>query len=305
VTFTMPAKAVNVTATYENIPVPTYAVTVTDGTGGGEFAEGAAVTITADTPAEGKRFAGWTGLEGLTLTNGSAATESVTFTMPAKAVNVTAAYEDIPVVTYAVTVPNGSGGGEFAEGAAVTITADTPAEGKRFAGWTGLEGLTITNGSAATETVTFIMPAKAVNVTATYEDIPAPQLPVITSPTAPQTVTVPLGQKGGMGVEAENADSFQWYVDRNDGAGYVAIRGADSAEYTTSEVTKLNDGYTYYCQVTNAAGSVNSPVFTLKVQEPIVIPPTGDSAPVGLWLLMLSAAAVMMFTLLKRKPCDN
>jgi len=173
--FSMPAHNVIVTATFKDILAPTYTVTVNNGTGGGEYAEGAEVTITANAPETGKQFKEWTGIEGLTFTSGSNTTATATFTMPAQDVNVSATYEDIPPVEptkYAVTVTNGTGSGEYAEGEAVTITAYAPETGKQFKAWTGVEGLTFTSGSTTTETVTFTMPAQNVTVTATYEDVP-------------------------------------------------------------------------------------------------------------------------------------
>ena len=147
-------------------------MTVTNGTGSGQYAEGASVTITANDPETGKQFAGWNGADELNFTSGSATTATATFTMPAKAVTVTATYEDIPVATYAVTVTNGTGSGQYAEGASVTITTDTAPDGQRFKEWTGVAGLTFTGGSATTATATFIMPANEVIVEATYEDVP-------------------------------------------------------------------------------------------------------------------------------------
>lgn len=72
---------------------------------------------------------------------------------------------------YTVTVIGGTGSGNYAEGAAVTITADAPAPGKRFKMWIGADNLTFTSGDAETATATFTMPAEAISVTATYEDI--------------------------------------------------------------------------------------------------------------------------------------
>ena len=68
---------------------------------------------------------------------------------------------------YTVTVTNGEGGGEYAEGVSVSITADTPEGGKQFKEWIGANGLTFTAGSAATASATFTMPAAAVELTAT------------------------------------------------------------------------------------------------------------------------------------------
>ena len=111
--------------------------------------------------------------------------------------------------------------------------------------------------------------------------------PVITAPTAAQTVTVVEGETGTMTVTATEAEKYQWYIDRNDGKGYVAMEGATAASYTTSKVNTDNDGFTYYCQVSNAYGESKSPVFTLKVKTEVDVPQTGDEAQLGLWLALM------------------
>ncbi len=180
-TFVMPDKAVSVTATYKDAPVTTYAVTVTNGTGGGDFAEGATVSITAGAPATGKVFDKWTTADGVTFGDASKAT--TTFVMPAKAVTVTATYKDAPVTTYGVTVNSGTGGGDFAAGSTVNITANAAATGKVFDKWTTADGVTF--GDASKATTTFVMPAKAVTVTATYKNNPEPVVPDPTDPEKP------------------------------------------------------------------------------------------------------------------------
>ena len=80
--------------------------------------------------------------------------------------------------TFTVTVKGGTGSGEYAPGASVTVTADQSGEGWQFLKWSGLEGLTITNGSATTETVTFTMPLQAVELTAVYQRIAQDPTPV-------------------------------------------------------------------------------------------------------------------------------
>ena len=80
--------------------------------------------------------------------------------------------------TFTVTVKDGTGSGEYAPGAAVTVTADQSGEGWQFLKWSGLEGLTITKGSATTETVTFTMPLQAVELTAVYQRIAQDPTPV-------------------------------------------------------------------------------------------------------------------------------
>jgi hypothetical protein len=66
-------------------------LTVNSGTGSGNYAAGELARITANTPPEGKIFDKWTSTDGITFANENSA--STTFTMPAKAVTVTATYK--------------------------------------------------------------------------------------------------------------------------------------------------------------------------------------------------------------------
>ena len=152
----------SITVTVPESGVASYSLTVNNGTGGGVFTEGASVTITANEPATGKRFSGWTldGISGLDTTQ-----RSLTFNMPAGNVTATANYEDIE---YTVTVNGGTGAGTYKEGDSVTITATVPT-GKRFVEWTSESGITFADKTSVT--TTFTMPAGDVTVTANYEDI--------------------------------------------------------------------------------------------------------------------------------------
>lgn len=113
--------------------VSSYNLTVIGGTGEGVFIQGASVTITANAPATGKKFSGWTieGISGLDTTQ-----TSLTFNMPANAVTATANYEDIE---YTITVNGGTGGGTYKQGDEVTVTAEDK-EGKEFVGWQDASG---------------------------------------------------------------------------------------------------------------------------------------------------------------------
>ena len=123
--------------------------------------------------------------------------------------------------------------------------------------------------------------------------------PVFTQPAGAQTMTVQEGETGVLRAAATDAVTYQWYVNRNDGAGYVAVSGATGVTYTTSAATVENDGYTYYCEATNTFGTTSSPVFTLRVtaepeptpgtdgdgnSEPV--PETGDGSRPALWLTL-------------------
>ena len=178
-TFLMPARSVELTAVWQEV----YPVTVSGGTADKEGAvEGERVTITANPPETGKRFKEWAGAEGLTFTEGGAASEKATFTMPARAAELTAVWQEIDPVT----VSGGTADKEGAvEGESVTITANPPETGWLFKEWSGAEGLTFTEGGPASEKATFAMPARATELKATYEVI------------APATVTVEFGEGHG------------------------------------------------------------------------------------------------------------
>lgn len=145
--------------------VSSYNLTVIGGTGEGVFIQGASVTITANAPATGKRFSGWTidGISGLDTTK-----TSLTFNMPANAVTATANYEDIE---YTITVNGGKADKTKAKyGESVTITANAPATGKEFDKWV-VTGITLSDEDLAKSTVTFEMPASNVTMEAHFRDI--------------------------------------------------------------------------------------------------------------------------------------
>ncbi len=77
----------------------------------------------------------------------------------------------ISVTKYTLTVNSGSGGGEYAEGTNVTITADQPQVGYTFDKWTGSIA-NITNANSETTTVT--IPSQNISLTATYIDTTTP-----------------------------------------------------------------------------------------------------------------------------------
>ena len=103
------------------MPIPTYALTVTSGTGDGTYAQGAVVNIAADAPQSGYAFSEWTGA---TQYVADVNASSTTVTMPAQAITVTATYVAVP--TYALTVTSGTGDGNYAQGTVVNIAADAP-----------------------------------------------------------------------------------------------------------------------------------------------------------------------------------
>ena len=99
-------------------PVTKYTVTITNGTGDGQYAKGETVTITADAPAAGKKFKEWTATGGVTFADGKSAT--TTFIMPEQAVTVAATYENISSGSGSSGSGSSSGGGSSSDSTSVT-----------------------------------------------------------------------------------------------------------------------------------------------------------------------------------------
>ncbi|MBR5079110.1 MAG: formylglycine-generating enzyme family protein [Victivallales bacterium] len=164
--FTMPAAAVTVTATYKAKPVAPqeYTVTVIDGVADkATAAKGDVVTITADDRFPSHKLLRWT-----TATSGvkfaDKLSSETTFVMPAKDVTVKATYQVLP--RYTVKVTNGTADKAQAyAGETVTITAAEPPANKQFYKWT-CTGLTFENANVVQ--TTFVMPKKSVWVKANY-----------------------------------------------------------------------------------------------------------------------------------------
>ncbi len=73
--------------------------------------------------------------------------------------------------TYPLTVTNGTGSGNHEAAAIVPVAANAAPDGQEFAAWTG-DTAHLADALAAETTVT--MPAAAVAITATYQDVPPP-----------------------------------------------------------------------------------------------------------------------------------
>jgi len=206
---------------------PTYAVTVNGGTGDGSFAAGTTVSITAGTAPAGKEFDKWV-VDSANVTLDDENDETTTFTMPAEAVEVTATYKDTPVPTYAVTVNGGTGGGSFAAGVTVSITADPAPAGKVFDKWTAV-GVTLAN--PGDDAVTFTMPANAVTVTATYKNVYAVTYDVTdgtgTAPTeSDKAEGDTFAAASSSGIVAPAGKQFKEWNTLADGTGIAYAEGA-------------------------------------------------------------------------------
>lgn len=151
-----------------------YLLTVSNGSGGGSYAEGASVSIAANPAEEGMQFDKWTGTDGLAFTQGSANDASAVFTMPAKSLNIAAVYQPIER-TYPIQCADAEHGRVEAS-AASAVAGDTitltlsPDEGYALDTLTviHLADQTPVSLTPADGSYTFTMPAGAVSVSATF-----------------------------------------------------------------------------------------------------------------------------------------
>ena len=175
-TFTMPASAVSVKATYKTTPVTTYNLTTQVNGGHGTISANKTGLTAGST--ETITFNPEVGYEIDTVTvNGTATSVS------GNTLNVTMNENKTVVVTYKaieynITVTDGKatvGAGtpitKATMGTAVTLTANAAPSGKVFDKWEVVSG-GITLADANSATTTFTMPASAVSVKATYKDAP-------------------------------------------------------------------------------------------------------------------------------------
>ncbi|HWD37643.1 MAG TPA: hypothetical protein VG944_02260 [Fimbriimonas sp.] len=146
-----------------------HTLSVVNGSGSGTYPSGQVVTITANAPGQGQSFSKWTGA---TVADPTKATTTVT--MPNENITVTANYTG---GSYTLTVVNGTGGGKYAAGAVVPISANAPPAGQSFNNWTGA---TVADPNASSTTLT--MPSANTTVTANYMTPAVIPYPVTTHP---------------------------------------------------------------------------------------------------------------------------
>ena len=118
----------------------------------------------------------------------------------------------------------------------------------------------------------------------------------------PVSTTIAVGSQGVFTVEAAGREplTYQWYINRNDGSGWVHPANGAQSQYISAPVTLTNDGYRYYCRVTDATGvHVDSEIVILTV---VTLPQTGDSShPVWMIVLVLLAATGLILIHLRKR----
>lgn len=82
----------------------------------------------------------------------------------------------------------------------------------------------------------------------------------------PKDASVKAGERAVFEVAATGIDlTYQWQIDRNDGKGFVNLKDATGASYTSGVTDMDCNGFKYRCVVSNAAGSVTTETAVLTV----------------------------------------
>jgi hypothetical protein len=298
---------VTVKAIFE--PIPTYAVTVTGGTGSGNYAEGAVVAVTADTAPPGKKFDKWVTADGVTFANENAV--STSFIMLAKAVTVKATFKDLPPEMSAVTVLNDGNGTANANVTAAksgeTVSLNTvPNSNYRFKSWEVISGgVTVTNNS-------FTMPGNAVTIKAIFEKIPdvAPQYKIVKG----ADISFKKGTASGIEI-ISNGDFSKFKGLKIDGVllgteHYTAVSGSTVVTLKAAYIQTLTVGV-HTVEFVYEDGGVQTELTILVADKPEVSanpvtpqnPDTGDNTPMA-WLCLLlftSGAGILYIMLFNKK----
>jgi len=149
--FTIGTTDATITATWEEVPLGTYSVTVVGGTSAPTYGEtGAKVTLIPGVAPEGKEFTGWR------IVSGGGSISGDVFTIGTENAEIEALWGTIPANTYSVTVSGGTADPTHGTtGTEVELEHGTAPIGKEFGGWKvivsgggSLEGDTFTIGTA-------------------------------------------------------------------------------------------------------------------------------------------------------------
>ncbi len=289
-TFVMPASAVSVKATYKTTPVTTYNLT-TQVNGGHGTISASKTGLTAGS-TETITFNPEVGYEIDTVTVNGTATSVYGNTL-----NVTMNENKTVVVTYKaieynITVTDGKAtigaGSEIskaAEGTAVTLTANAAPSGKVFDKWEVVSG-GITLADANSTTTTFVMPASAVSVKATYK----------TTPVTTYNLTTQVNGGHGTisasktGLTAGSTETITF----NPEVGYeidtVTVNGTATSVYGNTLNVTMNENKTvvvtykaieYNITVTDGKATIGAGSEISKAAEGTAVTLTANAAPSG------------------------
>jgi len=161
---TMPDNNVTVYATYKDKPLGMFDLSISSGTGSGEYEAGQVVSIAASFAPTEKIFDCWNG-DTASVVNVNLANTSLT--MPDYNISITATYKNAVSTKVYLDVYNGSGSGEYNAGSTISISANTAPSSQVFDRWIG-EISGVANINLASTTVT--LSNSNLSITATFKD---------------------------------------------------------------------------------------------------------------------------------------
>lgn len=165
------------------------------------------------------------------------------------------------------------------EGKCATEPAVTQ-DNYKFLGWYKEDGTKFDFGTPITEDITL-----AAKWGAASSSTGSGGSSCVTIIKQPQDAIVGAGERTKLTVEAAGKNlNYQWYVNRNDGKGFVPCKNSCAPTYTLKTKAE-QDGYRFCCRVYNDCGSVCTNIVTLTVNR-TTLPKTGDRALTGLCLIM-------------------
>ena len=154
---------------------------------------------------------------------------------------------------YTLTVVNGTGGGDYVEGATVTITANAAPSGQMFDKWTTSDGVNFASEKSAT--TTFTMPAQNVTVTANYKS---------SGGYTPGNGSNTQGSASSSGGSSDS-DSYLNTVVRPDNGTVSVNRGTASNGEKVTITVKPNAGYAV--DTVTVSGSAGRNVSVTKADD--------------------------------------
>lgn len=212
--------------------VTSYTLTVTKGSGSGDYKANEVVSVTADAPQSGFKFEKWIGDTQYVANTGAKATS---VTMPGKDISIEATYIDTTTKVFNLTVKKGSGSGNYQEDEEVSVVANNPETGFKFDKWIGDTQYVANTGAISTKVT---MPGKNISIEATYVD------------TTTITFTLSVINGSGSGNYSENTEVSVEANTPDD--GYVFDTWIGDTEYLSS--------------ISNAAATITMPGKNISIE---------------------------------------
>ncbi|MFA9379248.1 MAG: Ig domain-containing protein, partial [Lachnotalea sp.] len=247
-----------------------YQVNVTNGTGSGTYKSGDPVTIAAGTAPNGQIFDSWTSEDGVTFKNANNTTTS--FTMPAKAVTVTANYKSKVEVTgmalnqtsadlkvgdtvalIAAITPSNVTDSSVIWNSSNTDIASVDQNGTVTAKGLGSAAIMVTSNSNASVSATCTVNVTANIVTATGLTLNQTNADLKVGDTVALSAAITPSNATDASVTWSSSDTDIATVDEN---GTVTCNGIGSANITAT--SKSNTGLTAICSINVSIGKVTS-----------------------------------------------